>query len=75
VLKSRDKEYIKKFGNHLKQLRLHKKLSQEELAFRCGFPLSQIGRFERGERSPTISSLRILARALKLHMRDLFDFD
>ncbi|MCZ8022852.1 MAG: helix-turn-helix transcriptional regulator [Cyclobacteriaceae bacterium] len=73
--KSRDKEYIKKFGSHLRRIRIVKKLSQEELAFRCGFPLSQIGRFERGERSPSISSLRTLARALKLHMRDLFDFD
>jgi transcriptional regulator with XRE-family HTH domain len=44
----RDDAFIKKFGKNLKELRRRKKISQEELAYRTGLELSQIGRIERG---------------------------
>jgi len=75
VGENRNSKYIKAFGRHLRNLRLSKKLSQEELAFRCGSVLSQIGRFERGERSPTLSTILLLSKGLGVEPKKLLDFD
>jgi len=72
---TRNLKYIKSFGNHLRSLRLSKKLSQEDLAYNCGLPLSQIGRFERGERSPTLSTMLVLSKGLDIEPKKLLDFD
>ena len=61
---NRDLAYVKAFGNHLRKLRKEKNLSQEELAYKCVIPTSQIARFERGERSPTLSTIKLLAEGL-----------
>ena len=71
---NRDQKFINAFGENLKKLRLGKKLSQEELALRCEIPLSQIGRFERGVRSPTLSTILVLARGLGVEPKVLLDF-
>ncbi len=71
---NRDTGYILAFGINLKKIRTAKNLTQEELAHRCDLPLSQIGRFERGVRSPTLSTILILARGLKVEPKELLDF-
>jgi DNA-binding XRE family transcriptional regulator len=71
----RNEQYIKDFGEHLKKLRHARSLTQEELSYRCGLPLSQIGRIERGVRSPTLSTILILAEGLGVEPKKLFDFD
>jgi transcriptional regulator with XRE-family HTH domain len=62
------------FGKNLKALRNDAKLSQEDLANDCDISISQIGRIERGEINTTISTLFVLAKALNIEVRDLFDF-
>ena len=47
-------------------------LSQEELAERCDLHRTYIGSVERGERNVTLSTLEVIAKALKLEIRDLF---
>jgi transcriptional regulator with XRE-family HTH domain len=74
MVSNRDQKYINAFGQNLKNLRNSKGLSQEELAHRCGVPLSQVGRFERGVRSPTLSTILILARGLAVEPKTLLDF-
>lgn len=71
---NRDQKYIKAFGEHLRKIRTSKHLAQEELAHRCDIPLSQVGRFERGVRSPTLSTILILARGLDVEPKVLLDF-
>jgi transcriptional regulator with XRE-family HTH domain len=71
---NRDIRFIKAFGKHLKKLRLAKKMSQEDLSFRCSMPQSQIGRFERGERGPTLNTVRHLAKGLGVELKVLCDF-
>ena len=56
----------------LKQLREEKNLSQEELAWKCGFELSQIGRIERGVINTSISHAAKLAEGLGVEVSDLF---
>ena len=70
----RDKESIKRFGNSVRQKRLQKGFSQEELADRCQLDIRQIGRIERGEINTGISTVFMLARALDLPVSELFDF-
>ncbi|UII27550.1 helix-turn-helix transcriptional regulator [Fulvivirga maritima] len=72
---SKNQEYINAFGKHLKKLREQKGLTQEELSNRSGQAFSQIGRFERGVRSPTLSTLIAIANGLDVHPKKLLDFD
>jgi transcriptional regulator with XRE-family HTH domain len=53
-----------KFGKVLKELRLKKGLTQEELATDCNLDRTYISLLERGERQPTISTLFKIADAL-----------
>jgi transcriptional regulator with XRE-family HTH domain len=70
----RDEEFLKKFGKHLKQVRKSKKITQEELAFRTGFELSQIGRIERGTINTSLSHVSAIAKALEIEAKILLDF-
>lgn len=70
----RDLQYLQAFGNNLKKIRISKGLSQEGLADKADSVLSQIGRIERGERAPTILTVKKLADALEINPGELFDF-
>ena len=63
---------IKAFGKRVRELRISKGLSQEKLANAAEIPLSQIGRIERGETNPTLSSIHVLSAALGVNIIDLF---
>jgi transcriptional regulator with XRE-family HTH domain len=71
----KDDQFVKKFGERLRELRRAKQVSQEELSYRTGFELSQIGRIERGTVNTSISHAAAIARALNLHITELFLFD
>lgn len=70
----RDEDFIKRFGLRLKEIRKSKKVSQEELAFKAGFELSQIGRIERGTINTSISHVAAIAKALEVPAEELFKF-
>ena len=71
---NRNQDLIKAFGENLRKLRESKNLTQEELAYRCELPLSQVGRIERGVHSPTLSTLYILADGLGEEAKTLLHF-
>lgn len=64
---------VKSLGSRIRELRLQQNMSQEDLANEADIPLSQIGRIERGENNPTISSLYVIAQALKVDLKVLVD--
>lgn len=70
----KDLAYIKEFGLNLRNLRISKKISQEQLAYMSYIPISQIGRIERGEINTTISTVKAIAFALEIEPKKLFDF-
>lgn len=74
MTKYRDEELLKKFGKSLRDIRLSKGFSQEQLAFKANVSVSQIGRIERGEVNTTISTAFILAQILKIEIKELFNF-
>ncbi len=60
---SNDK-YVKAFGNHLRKIRLEKGLTCEQLEELSEIDAKQISRLERGERSPTLTTMFYLAKGL-----------
>lgn len=73
VINIKDDKVIKAFGKRLRDLRISYDLSQEQLANLAEVPLSQVGRIERGEVNPTLSSINALASALKIPIASFFN--
>jgi transcriptional regulator with XRE-family HTH domain len=73
VINYKNKALVKAIGEHIRELRTAKNISQLELANEAEVPLSQIGRIERGEGNPTVSSLFIIADALGVELKELID--
>lgn len=71
----RDEKGIVNFGNRVRQMRLAKNISQEQLAFDAGLEYSQLSRIERGVINTSISHVFVIAKALKVHPSELFFFD
>jgi transcriptional regulator with XRE-family HTH domain len=68
-------EYLKKFGENLKKLRLSKGHTLRSLASECKVDHSDIGKMEKGEINITILTVRELATALQVHPKKLLDFE
>jgi transcriptional regulator with XRE-family HTH domain len=60
------------FGKKIRQLRLAKGWTQEELATQAGLHPTYIGGVERGERNIGFDNLLKLARALQEHPSAIF---
>lgn len=59
-------------GQRIRLLRARQGLSLRALAERCGLSTTAISQIERGDNSPTVSSLHVLATALGVSITDLF---
>ena len=58
------------FGDELRRLRRRSGLSQETLASRAGLSPEAVSLLERGRRSPRMTTMRMLADALRLREID-----
>ena len=65
------KTTLEKFGEKVREERLKKGLSQEELAARAGVHRTYIGMIERAEKNTTLESIQKIARALDLPLDEL----
>ncbi len=70
----KNNELEKKFGTKLAYIRKSKKLSQMKLAEMVNMNFNYIGQIERGEANVTIHTMKILANALDVEMKELFTF-
>lgn len=64
---------IREFGIRIKQLRLKKKLSQEQLSFATGFHRTYIGMIERGERNISLTNMAVFAKVFEINISELLD--
>ena len=64
----------KQFGERVRELRVGKGLSQEELAFKVGVHRTYLGGIERGERNPSLKNISAIAEALGVTLSELFRF-
>lgn len=59
-------------GQRIRLLRDAQHLSLRALADKCGLSMNAISRIERGENSPTVASLQLLATALNVPVTEFF---
>jgi transcriptional regulator with XRE-family HTH domain len=69
------KEVERQFGKRVRELRLARGLSQEEMAFKIGVHRTYLGGIERGERNPSLRNIAAIAMALDITLRELFSFE
>ena len=60
------------FGRAIRELRLERGISQEELAHRAGIDRSYMGGVERGERNASLKNILRVAGALEIPPGKLF---
>ncbi len=71
----RDDAFLEKLGMRIREIRLQKGLSQENLAFECNdADFSQINRIELGKVNFSISYLRLIAEKLEVSVLELLNF-
>lgn len=62
-----------KLGATIRKIREKKdQYSQSKLAIEIGMSVNQVARIERGETNPTVKTLTLIAKALKVDIKDLF---
>ncbi|QOP43643.1 helix-turn-helix transcriptional regulator [Sulfurimonas sediminis] len=66
------KEILIKFGSKVKEFRLDRNLSQEELAYKANLHRTYIGMIERGEKNITLLNIEKIAKALAINIHELF---
>tara|TARA_R110002012_G_scaffold164510_1_gene326902 strand:+ start:5256 stop:5540 length:285 start_codon:yes stop_codon:yes gene_type:complete len=71
----KDEEFLKAFGANLRKVREEKKISMRALADYSNVEYSQISRIEKGQINTTISTVKVLADALGINGKELFDFN
>lgn len=68
------KEILIKFGNRIRELRIERQWSQEELADKTGFHRTYIGMIERAERNPSLINIEIFSNSFELTISQLLNF-
>ena len=63
------------FGRHVRQIRLRRDETQEEVAHRAGIHVTYLSGIERGVRNPSLTSICALAAGLGVPVRELFEFE
>jgi transcriptional regulator with XRE-family HTH domain len=59
------------FGRRLRQLRVKRKLSQEELAYRVGMDVSYLSEVENGRKEPCLRKIKELAQGLDITLSSM----
>ncbi|MCD7731131.1 MAG: helix-turn-helix transcriptional regulator [Oscillospiraceae bacterium] len=62
-------------GTRIRDYRIERKMSQENLALTSGIHPDFLGRLERGERCPSIDTLYKICMGLKISITQLLDFE
>ena len=74
MTKIRDEKYLRALGTRLRQIRTQKNISTYDLSYESNVSRSQINAIERGDINTTICTLKAIADALGLKVKDLVDF-
>ncbi|MFS0673566.1 helix-turn-helix domain-containing protein [Ornithinibacillus sp. 179-J 7C1 HS] len=62
-------------STNLKKLRLHHKLTQEEVAFRINVSRQVVAKWEKGESTPDLGHCQALAKLYNVSLDNLVNFD
>ena len=67
-----DPNFLASVGSIIKELRLQKGMTQNELAIQCNFEKASMSRIESGKTNITLLTLRKISRALEVEIREFF---
>jgi transcriptional regulator with XRE-family HTH domain len=62
------------FGKRIRQIRLEKGLSQEQLGYEVNLHRTYIGQIERAEKNISLRLVGQIARELEMNIQELMDF-
>lgn len=75
VINNRDKKVLIKFGQHVREIRESKGLTQEQLNFEADLSKNMVGLIERGEVNATLTTIEALAKGLGITKKKLMDYE
>jgi DNA-binding XRE family transcriptional regulator len=64
-------DIIQRIGLNISKRRIELKLTQTELAYRCGFEKQNMYRIEKGKTNPTIKTLLIISKELNIDITEI----
>lgn len=64
--------FLRRLGQRIRAIREDRKLTQQQLAEQSGLHRTFIGAVERGERNLSLLNLRIISKALRVPLGELF---
>jgi transcriptional regulator with XRE-family HTH domain len=65
----------KKFGERLRQIRLSRRLTQEQFAETLNISVDFLSLMERGRNAPSFETLDRISKRLRMPVAELFSFD
>ncbi len=74
VHRVRDPDVLLKFGQRVRDVRVSKGMTQENLAFEADIAVSSIGRIETGQLNTTVGTIVAIALALNVDKAELMKF-
>ena len=63
---------IDRFSRKFKEIRIKKKLTQEDISFKSGLSVYYVSKVERGQANPSLKTIEKIAQALNVSIKDLF---
>ena len=70
-----ESEYLRRFGDRLRMLRVAQGFTQEELAAEAGFSRSYYTEIETGKRNLSLLNIRKLAQSLQVSTTELLNIN
>ena len=67
-----DKKFLVSLGERIKEMRLKKEMTQNDLAIQCNFEKANMSRIESGKTNITILTLRKISTALDVEIVEFF---
>ena len=65
-------DLLVKMGERIRNIRMKKKMTQNDLAIECEFEKASMSRLESGRSNPTIRTLQKVCKALDINIVELF---
>jgi transcriptional regulator with XRE-family HTH domain len=65
----------KKFGEHLRQIRLNRRMTQERFAEMLDISVDFLSLIERGQNAPSFETIDKMAKRLRVSVAQLFTFE
>ena len=68
-------KFLATLGTRIKELRLSKKMTQNDLAVHCDFEKASMSRIEAGKTNITVLTLHKISKALDVEINEFFEAD